>query len=97
MIPAGTGTLALRVGRSRRLVAVATLAEASALHRRVCDARAARTGRGAGGMPEGLVYDTAGAAPRVVARVSWNGRVWADRPWAPGDVPLFDPGAEAVR
>ena len=44
-------------------------------------------------MREGLVYDTTGATPRVVARVSWNGRVWAAKPWAPGDAPLYDPSA----
>lgn len=88
---------ALGLGRSRSLSACATLAEASALYRRACDAHAERTGRGASTMPEGVVYDVTGASPRVVARVSWNGRVWAEQPWAPGDLPLFDPSAAVVR
>lgn len=88
---------ALGLGRSRSLAACATLAEASAHYRRACDAHAERTGRGASTMPEGVVYDVTGETPRVVARVSWNGRVWADKPGAPGDQPLFDPSAEAVR
>lgn len=28
---------------------------------------------------------------RAVARVSYNGRVWANREWQVGDTPLFDP------
>ena len=88
---------ALGLGRSRSLTACATLAEASRAYRTACDVHAARTGKGASTMPEGVVYDVTGASPRVAARVSWNGRVWAEKPWAPGDLPLFDPSAEAVR
>ena len=88
---------ALGLGRSRSLSACATLAEASALYRRDCDAHAARTGKGASTMPEGVVYDVTGASPRVAARISWNGRVWAEKPWAPGDQPLCDPSAGVVR
>jgi hypothetical protein len=90
---APTGELALGLGRSRALVAVADLAEASRVYRRLCEENMARTGKGASAMPEGLVYDTTGATPRLVARVSWNGRVWSPKPWAPGDEPLFDPSA----
>lgn len=84
---------ALGLGRSKQLEACASLADVSALYRRACDARLERTGRGASGMPEGLVYDTTGGSPRPVARVSWNGRVWGPKPWAPGDEPLYDPSA----
>jgi hypothetical protein len=88
--PAG---LALGLGRSRTLVAVTDLAEASRVYRRLCEENLARTGKGASGMKEGLVYDTTGATPRVVARVSWNGCVWSPEPWTPSDEPLFDPSA----
>ena len=90
---ATTGSLALGIGRTRTLAAVASMAEASTLYRRACAAHAQRTGKGASTMPEGLVYDVAGAKPVVVARVSWNGRVWANKPWAAGDVPLYEPRA----
>jgi len=88
--PAG---LALGLGKGRTLVAVADYAEASRLYRRLCDEVLARTGKGSSAMKEGLVYDTTGAMPRVVARVSYNGRVWSPKPWVPGDKPLFDPSA----
>jgi hypothetical protein len=85
--------LALGLGKAKALVAVADFAEASRVYRRLCEENMARTGKGASAMPEGLVYDTTGAAPRLVARVSWNGRVWSPKPWAPGDEPLYDPSA----
>jgi hypothetical protein len=84
---------ALGLGRSRALVACASLAEASAIYRRLCDEHLERTGRGASTMKEGLVYDTTGATPRVIARVSWNGCCWSNRPWTPGDEPIYDPAA----
>lgn len=45
-----------------------------------------RSGLGASGFPEGelLVGD------RVIARISYNGRIWLAGPWHPGDTPLYD-------
>ena len=97
MLTTTTTPYALGLGRSQALVACASLAEASAHYRRACDAHAERTGKGASTMAEGVIYDTTGAQPRVAARVSWNGRVWAEKPWAPGDQPLYDPSAAVVR
>lgn len=36
--------------------------------------------------PEGMILD----GVEVVARVSYNGRVWAPGEWKAGDVPLYD-------
>ena len=89
-----TPGLALGVGASRRLVAVASLAQASRLYRDAGMAHTA-TGRRAGTFPEGRVYDT--TTMKVVGYVSWNGRVWPrpGRVWKPEDQPLYDPAAAA--
>jgi hypothetical protein len=42
---------------------------------------------GASRMGDGMVIDAAGV---VVARISWNGRVWAGRDWQPGDRPILE-------
>ncbi len=91
-------TLGLRIGRARTLLAVRDLADASARYRAACD-RHEMTGRGASTMPGGRVYEVSGNAHRLVARVSWNGKVWPPGPWAPGQTPLYVPTsfAEAVR
>ena len=34
---------------------------------------------------------------RIVARVSYNGKVWGPEPWQAGVVPLYDPYATAGR
>ena len=88
--------LALGFGGRRHLLVVQDLAEASRIYREVCCARLDSTGQGATGMPEGRVYDTTGAKPKVVARVSWNGRVWPNKTWKPGVEPLFDPYAKTT-
>ena len=76
--------LALRVGRSRNLVEVASFAEAS----RIYSALRARSNRGASTMPEGRIYDA--ETEKLVASLSYNGRVWD------GERCLFDPfGSEA--
>jgi len=38
----------------------------------------------------GNIKDVAG---RIVARVSYNGKVWGPEPWRTGAIPLFDPYA----
>ncbi len=83
-------TLGLRIGRTRTLLAVRDLMEASAGYRAACE-RHETAGRRASTMPEGRVYEVAGDAHRLVARVSWNGKVWPPGPWAPGQTPLYAP------
>ena len=77
--------LALRIGRSRHLVEVASFAEASTIYAELRD----RSGRGASSMPEGRIYGAETGKP--VASLSYNAKVW-DR----ADRCLFDPfGSEA--
>lgn len=47
--------------------------------------------RGASKCPRGMGLIADGG--KIVAHVSYNGRVWAGRPqdWKSGDVPLYDP------
>jgi len=71
--------LALRIGRSRTLVAVANFAEASRFYAELRD----RSGHGASSMPEGRIYDAETGKP--VASLSYNGKVWD------GGRCLFDP------
>lgn len=72
--------LALRIGRARRAVEVASLAEASRVYVELRD----RSGLGASSMPEGRILDPDTGA--LVASLSYNGRVW-DR----DDRCVFDP------
>ena len=71
-----------------RSVKVASLAEAS----RVCRAYLERSGAGSSGWSGGEVRDESW---EVVARVSFNGRVWPPGAWTPSVKPLFDPKAVA--
>ena len=80
--PASTGSLGVRLGRSRVLVEVGSYAEASALYARLRD----EGGHGASTMPRGWIYH----GGKLVAEVSYNGRVWQ------GEVCVYSPyGAEA--
>src|SRR5687767_8332741 len=90
-----TPPYALGLGRSKTLVACATLADASALYQRATAVHEA-SGKRAANFPDGLVYDTTGAKPKQVAYVSWNGKVWAGRKYDPAAEPLFNPYAAAV-
>lgn len=58
-----------------------------ALSRAYCEVRDA-SGEGASTFPTPTVYDDSGAS---VARLSYNGRVWGDKEWSPGDEPLYCP------
>jgi len=60
---------------------VADLAEASRVY---CAARE-KSGLGASRFPSGEVFD----GGRWVARVSFNGNVWGNREWTPGEEPLI--------
>ena len=71
--------LALRIGRSRDLVEVASLAAASRLYAELRD----RSGHDVNTMPEGRVYDA--ETSKLVASISYNGRIWQ------GDRCVFDP------
>jgi hypothetical protein len=90
---ATTHTLALGFARSRELLVVADLAEASRLYRAACERHAAETGRGASTMRQGFVYDVTSGNPRRIARISWNGRVWPLREMS-SEKPLYDPYAK---
>lgn len=61
---------------------VLTLREASNVYCKWRD----RSGRGASRFPSGMVLD----GVLVVARVSYNGRVWPPGEWKADDVPLYD-------
>jgi hypothetical protein len=47
--------------------------------------------RGASQCPCGMGLITDGG--KIVAHVSYNGRVWSGTEWESGDVPLYDPRA----
>lgn len=86
---------ALGLGKGKGLLACASLAEASALYRAICE-KHLETGKRASQMEDGLVYAISGGEPKPIAYVSWNGRVWPGtnpRGWRPTTVALFDPSA----
>jgi len=62
--------LGLRIGRTRQLVEVASFGEASLIYAALRD----RSGHDVNSMPEGRIYDA--ATEKLVARLSYNGRVW---------------------
>ena len=66
----------------RRTFQVATLAEASRIY---CEARDA-SGAGTRTFKDAYVKD----GDAVIARISYNGRVWSPEPWTPASVILFD-------
>jgi len=78
--------LALRIGRARRAVEVASLAEASRVYAELRD----RSGLGASCMPEGRIHDA--QTGTLVARLSYNGRAWDH-----DDRCVFDPFEAEVR
>lgn len=70
----------------KRRYAVSSLAEASAMF---CAARD-KAGTGASQTPTPMVFDA--ATGKLVAHVSYNGRVWAGHPrdWTPRTKPLLE-------
>jgi hypothetical protein len=72
----------LKIG-SRVSLAVASFEEASRVYAQYRDASL----EGASTFPNGLILD----GNRVIARVSYNARVWPPTPWTHGQTPLFDP------
>jgi len=66
---------------------VSSLTEASALYCRVRDTLDRVSAHGFTKMPGGFVWQDG----HVIARISYNGRVWPNEDWRPGLVPLLDP------
>jgi hypothetical protein len=83
---------AVGIGDRKTLLAVATLAEASAVVARMRGAMMA-AGKGSSAMPRVWVYDLSGATPVRAGEISWNGRVWPLGEWTPATRPLYDPAA----
>ena len=71
--------LTLTIGR--KAFPVVDLAEASARYQRF------RGTKSSNHVPEGFVRDAGGSG---LARVSYNGRVWAPSPWQPGAEPILE-------
>lgn len=67
----------------RKPVEVADFAEASRLYAEARD----KSGQGASRFPEGAIIE----GGEVIARLSYNAKVWAPGPWKSGAEPLFDP------
>jgi hypothetical protein len=76
-----TQSLYVAIGAKR--FPVTTLADASALFCKTRDA----FGEGASKTPQCKVVDQRG---EVVARISYNGRIWPNAEWFDGMVPLYD-------
>jgi len=77
--PGAQPTMKLTIGK--KSFPVASLAEASARYQQFRGAKlSSRIG-------EGVVFDEAGIE---VARVSYNGRVWAPGPWTSGREPIME-------
>lgn len=81
---------ALRIGRTRVVLTVASFAEASRLF---LNAQRAATERGCDMASDATLYDV--AMTRKVARLSQNGKVWPLEKWYSGQQPLFDPYDDA--
>lgn len=69
-----------------------SLAHASALYAAARDRHLA-AGRRPHDLPEGKVHDLSDPVMPVIARISWNARVWPPEAWSPGQMSLFDPSA----
>lgn len=67
----------------RHLQEVSTLRQASEVFSSLRD----ESGEGGSTFPDGIVRD----GNAVLARVSYNGRVWLPGEWKPGDRPIYDP------
>jgi hypothetical protein len=67
----------------RKKIPVTSLEGASAVYSALRDA----SGEGASTFRDGVVLDHDGTE---IARVSYNGRVWAPGQWIPGQAPLYD-------
>lgn len=77
----------LQVGA--RVFAVTSMAHASEVYGTYRD----QTGLGGSEFPDGELFDGAGT---LIARVSYNARVWPPEPWRPDLEPLFSPTSPAT-
>jgi hypothetical protein len=75
----------LKIG-NRASLKVASLEEASRFYARYRDA----SFEGASTFPDGVIFD----GTRIIARVSYNARIWPPTKWSQGQAPLFDPYAK---
>ncbi len=84
-----TETLFVQVGRKR--FALETMQKASEAYCKMIDA----TGVGSSRAPRADIVDASG---KIVAHISYNGRVWPGtrQDWQPGIAPLYDNRTEAV-
>lgn len=80
-LPLPIPAMFLQIGQRR--YSVASFEQASQMFERARDA----CGEGASKTPTPLIVDETGA---VIAHLSYNGRVWPGREWAPDVAPLFD-------
>ena len=71
----------MRLLIGKRSFPVVSLADASARYQRFRGTKSSDV------VPEGLVKDDAG---QLVAKVSYNGRVWSPGPWHAGMAPLLE-------
>lgn len=81
-----TLTVKLRVTIDGKRHLVANVAEASALHCQIRDAK----GHTMRTMRDSTIFTMNG---KFLARISYNGVVWAERVWTPKAVPLYRPAA----
>jgi hypothetical protein len=72
----------LKIGK-RGSFAVTAFAEASAVYARVRDLSL----EGASTFPDGTIHD----GRRIIARVSYNAKIWPPTKWHQGLEPLFNP------
>jgi hypothetical protein len=72
----------LKIG-NRTSFKVSSLEEASRLYAQYRDA----TLEGASTFPDGAILD----GTRIIARVSYNAKVWPPKRWSPDQQPLFNP------
>lgn len=86
-----SGGFALRIGRARVVLTVATMAEAS---RVFLNAQMAAMENGTNAAREATLYDA--GMTRKVGRLSQNGKVWPLEKWVAGQQPLFDPYMETA-
>lgn len=66
---------------------VSSLTEASDLYCRVRDTLDRVSAHGYAKMPDGFIWQDG----HVIARISYNGKVWPNQDWKPGQVPLLNP------
>lgn len=79
--------LTMYLGRHNKTFHAKDLREASAIYCRERD----KSGLGASRWPEREVYDDSlPTGEDIVARISYNGRVWAPGEWKPGVEPIME-------